>query len=150
MGIENCDQRAICEALINLKELQDFIVNNSTPYFGNLLARIVGADTIPFLLHTENGLFELMSFHHNKSHIEKECFVTSFFRIESIDREACCATISLLIPIDIHGDVTNSICDVMILRKTSTCRELDLSCFCAIQALDTDLLKRQIIIEPKW
>ena len=60
MSIENCDQGAICEALINLKELQDFIVNNSTPYFGNLLSKIVGADTIPFLLHTENGLFELM------------------------------------------------------------------------------------------
>ena len=114
MGIENCDQRTICEALINLKELQDFIVNNSTPYFGNLLARIVGVDTIPFLLHTENGLFELMGFHHNKFHEKKNVLLTNFFRIESIDKEACCATISLLIPIDIHGHVTNSICDVMI------------------------------------
>lgn len=150
MNNEGCNQHNICNALIHLKKLQDFIMDHSTPYFGNLLSRIVGADTIPFLLHTESGLLEVMGSHYNNCHGEKECFITSFFRVESIDEEKCCATISLLLPIDIHGKVTNSICDVMILRKTSTCRVIDLSCFCAIQALDTEFLKRKIIIEPKW
>jgi spore coat protein Z len=47
---------SICEALIELKSLQDFLMNSSTKYFGPLLSKIAGVDTIPFLLLKKNGL----------------------------------------------------------------------------------------------
>ncbi|MBS4222071.1 CotY/CotZ family spore coat protein [Lederbergia citrea] len=138
----------ICKALAEIKKLQDFIVESKTPYFGNLLARIVDADTIPFLLQTNEGFLGIMGSHEVNG--EKEYFFTKFFRIESINMRSCSATISLLLPIDIHGNTTDSIDEVMILRKTSIRREIDLSGIFAIQALDTKFLKRKIIIQPKW
>lgn len=140
----------ICEAAIELKTLQDFIIHSRTKYFGKLLYKLVDADTIPIFLSNHEGLLKLMGYEINKKTGKKECFFTSFFRIESIDKESCCVTVSLLRPLDLHGEDVESICDVMILRRTSSCLEIDLSCICAIQSLDFDLLKRKIIIEPKW
>jgi hypothetical protein len=38
----------------------------------------------------------------------------------------------------------------MKLKKTPVHKEVDLSTIYAIQVLDTELLKRRIVIEPKW
>ena len=75
---------------------------------------------------------------------------TNYFRIESVDLENGCATISLLRPLDIEGNLTNALCDVVRLEKTSICKVVDITCICAIQPVDTEMLKRKIIIEPKW
>ncbi|SDN62703.1 Spore coat protein Z [Psychrobacillus sp. OK028] len=143
MNSERISNHCICEALFELKILQDLLQNSQTKFFGNLLAKIVGTDTIPFLLVTQNG--EFLSLHSVMEGIE-----TKFFRIESVDLDNCCATISLLRPLDIEGSLTNSPCDVVKLEKTSICKVVDVSCICAIQPLDTEMLKRKIIIEPKW
>ncbi|MBM6618224.1 CotY/CotZ family spore coat protein [Bacillus suaedaesalsae] len=76
-------------------------------------------------------------------------FHTSFFRIIHINEKTCCAKISLLRPLDIHGYITDSICDLARLERTNKCVEVDLNCFCAVQCFDVDLLKK-IEIEPKW
>jgi len=133
----------LCDALYELKLLQDLLNNSQTKFFGRLLSKIVGTDTIPFLLITKKG--DPLSFSSTE-----ECFETSYFRIESIDKETCCTKISLLRPLDIESNYSNSICDLVRLEKTSICKNVDLSRICAIQLLETKLLTRKIIIEPKW
>lgn len=141
---------AICDVLEELKFLQDYLKNFKTKYFGHLFSKIAGVDTLPFLLFTKDGLLKLEGMYQYDSSNKMKCFVTSIFRIEEIDREACCALISLLVPLDIHGNVTDSYCDLMMLRKSSTCITIHLKDSCGIQLLETELLKRKIIIEPKW
>ncbi|MCZ8534533.1 CotY/CotZ family spore coat protein [Psychrobacillus psychrodurans] len=141
MSSESCNY--ICEAFYELKLLQDFLQDSQTKFFGNLLAKIVGTDTIPFLLTTTKGdLLTISSV--------QEGFETNYFRIELVDLEKCCVTISLLRPIDIEGNVSNAPCDVVRLEKTSICRVIDTDIICAIQTLETKMLTRKIIIEPKW
>jgi hypothetical protein len=144
------NDKGICEVLEELKFIQDYINNFKTKYFGSILLNIIGTDTVPFLVFTNDGLLKLQGVYRHESSFKEECFVTSFFRIEEIDHENCCARISLLVPLGIYGNVTDSHCDVMMLRKTSTCITINLDDSCGIQLLDTELLKRDIIIEPKW
>lgn len=143
MGGERESNHGLCDALYELKLFQDLLENSRTKFFGRLIGKIAGTDTIPFLLISKNG--DPLSFSNRD-----ECFETSYFRIESIARDTCCSTISLLRPLDIEGNFTNSFCDVVRLEKTSICKTVDLSRICAIQLLDTELLTRKIIIEPKW
>lgn len=134
----------IYSALLELLKLQKEIKNSSIPYFGKLLARLVGVDTIPFLLITKDGFLEL----EGTDKKDQKTFHTRFFTIEEIDEE--CAKISLLRAFDVCGEDTKILCDVVKLRKTHECVEVDLDCICGIQCLDIDLLKREFIIEPKW
>ncbi|WP_144513093.1 CotY/CotZ family spore coat protein [Bacillus sp. FJAT-22090] len=133
----------LCAAMEELKFFQDLIMDCPTKYHGNLLAKIVGCDTIPFFLITKKG--DLLS----EINI-KEQYTTNYFRVESIDCDMCLITISLLKPLDIEGKYTDSICDVFRLEKSTVCKVIDLSQIGAIQLLDIGLLKRNIIIEPKW
>ncbi|WP_391206836.1 CotY/CotZ family spore coat protein [Psychrobacillus sp. L4] len=143
LSSERKSEHCLCEALYELKSFQDLLKDSQTKFYGHLLAKIIGTDTIPFFLITKTGdPLSLID--------TDESFETNYFRIESIDREKCCTTISLLRPLDIEGNLSNSLCDVVRLEKTSTCKVVDLSCVCAIQPLDTELLTRKIIIEPKW
>lgn len=142
-------KHCLCEALIELKELQDLLTHSSTKYFGALLPKIAGVDTIPFLLIKKGGLLSHIVMGTNEKTGKQECIESTFFRLESIDKNSCCAVLSVLRPTNIKGELTNSLCDVMRLTKTSECIEIDLSCICAIQVLDTELLKRKIVVEPK-
>lgn len=143
-------KHCICEALLELKAVQDLLTNSSTKYFGTLLSKIAGVDTIPIILLTKEGPLSHIVMDINENTGKQECFESTFFRLESIDLDTCCARITILRPLDIKGEHTNSICHVMRLVKTSTCTEIDLSCIYAIQTIDTELIKRRIIIEPKW
>lgn len=140
----------ICEALCELKSLQDFLTNNSTKYFGLLLAKLVGTDTVPFLLLTKNGRFSHTNTEMNDEARTEEYFETSYFRIESVDKERRHAILSLLRPLNIVGEHTSKPEEVVKLVRTAIYIEVNLACIYAIQPLDTELLKRQIIIEPKW
>lgn len=144
------NNECISAALYELLILQEYIKNSSIPYFGKLLARLVEVDTIPFLLITKDGFLELMGTVHNKRSNKSDLFTTKFFRIEEMEKDAKCAKVSLLRPLDIYGEDTKALCDVARLTKTSTCVEIDLNCICAIQCVDLDLLKREFIVEPKW
>lgn len=126
--------------------MQDLLTESSSKYFGNKLSDLIGVDTIPFLMYTNNGLFNRIG----RDTTNNETFVTNYFRIESIDEESRRATISLLRPFDIHGKNTLSIDDLILLKKTSSQTNIELSQIQAIQPLDIDYIKRKIIIEQKW
>ncbi|MBM4762205.1 CotY/CotZ family spore coat protein [Bacillus sp. B15-48] len=143
-------QNSIGDALFELKKLQDFIADASTPFLGRILGRLIETDTIPLILLTKHGIYETSGHIFNEKTNKMDSFTTSFFRIDSIERGSNCAKLTLLRPYDINKKPTNSLCDVVKLVKTSICVEVDLSCICGVQCLSTELLKRKIIIEPKW
>ena len=138
-GCRNC----LSEALCDLKVLQDLITDFQSKYYGQYLIKIIGSDTIPFLLITNKGDYLKL--------IDKSMkFETVFFRIESIDKERYCVTVSLLRGYDIEGKFTNSIVEVVRLERTTTIRTIELCDIAANQLLSPDLLRKNIIIEPKW
>ncbi|MBY0121271.1 CotY/CotZ family spore coat protein [Bacillus sp. S/N-304-OC-R1] len=140
----------ICEALSEIKELQDLLTNSSTKYFGNLLGKIAGVDTIPLLLLRKSGPLTHKVFIVNEKTGKRESFESSYFRLDSINKESRRAWVSVLCPLDFKGDPTNAVQDVIKLIKTSTIIEVDLNLIFAVQLVDTELLKRKIIVEPKW
>ena len=143
MSVENGSKQCLCEALCDLIALQDLISNYQSKYFGQYLVEVIGGETIPLLLITNKGdPLKLL----NKT-ME---FETIFFRIDSIDKESCCVTVSLLRAYDYEAHHTNSIVDVVRLERTTTERTIELCGIVAFQILSPDLLKRNIIIEPKW
>lgn len=104
-----------------------------------------GYDTIPFILSTGKCSFEAWGWTNNG-----DFFTTNVFRLELLDERKCCATISLLEPVDIDGYPVD-ICDnVFSLRTTSNCIVVDLSCFTSLQPLSPRLVDRLLpIVEPK-
>ncbi|WHY02169.1 CotY/CotZ family spore coat protein [Neobacillus sp. DY30] len=103
-----------------------------------------GYDTIPFILSTGNCQFEAFGWANNG-----DFFTTNVFRVEAVDVRRCCATISLLEPVDIDGYPVD-LCEVFSLRTTSNCLVVDLSCFKSLQPLSPSLVDRLLpIVEPK-
>ncbi|WP_349658631.1 hypothetical protein [Lysinibacillus zambalensis] len=143
MNNENKRNHFLCEALYDIKALQDVIKDYHSKYFGQLLVKIVGSDTIPFFLITQNGT-------HLRLMDTVKQFETEFFRIEAIDKELCRGTVSLLRAYDYEGHDTNLIAEVVRLERTSTVKSIELSGISAIQLLKPDMLKGKFIIEPKW
>ncbi|WP_158638489.1 CotY/CotZ family spore coat protein [Metabacillus litoralis] len=139
----------VYKALQELKEQQDQLEGSPTSCFSSLFKKLFKVDTIPFLLFNEDGLFELAGLQYGEKDHDHHHFHTKFFRIEHLDEEKNCASLSLLRPISIYSSYVDDICAVDRLERTNICVTVDLSCFCAIQCLDVDLLKK-IVIEPKW
>ena len=155
MGIEKNDcgekKKCLCEALYEIKKLQDIISTSKTEYFGNLLLKLTRVDTIPFMLLTDRGPLKMIANANNHKKMSLDsCYQTSFFRLEKVDTETCCAELTLLQPLDYSGNINNNLCDLILLKKTKECVAIDLSDVCAIQIIDLDLLTREIVIEPKY
>jgi spore coat protein Y len=104
-----------------------------------------GYDTIPFILSTGECQFEAWGWAKNG-----DFFTTNIFRLEGIDERKCCATLSLLEPIDIDGYPADICDDLFSLRKTTNCVIVDLTCFTSLQPLSPRLVNRlNPIIDPK-
>lgn len=142
MNNENTKKHFLCEALYDIKALQDIIKDFHSKYFGQLLVKIVGNDTIPFFLIRHDGT-------HLRLMDTVKQFETGFFRIEDIDREQCRGTVSLLRAYDYRGHDTNLLAEVVRLERTSSEKSIELSGISAIQLLNPDMLKKKFIIEPK-
>ena len=104
-----------------------------------------GYDTIPFILSTGKCQFEAFGWTNNG-----DFFTTNVFRLEAIDVRRCCATISLLEPVDIDGYPVDLCDNVFSLRTTSNCVVVDLTCFTSLQPLSPRLVDRLLpIVDPK-
>lgn len=142
------DNNCVCEAVEQILAEQEAVEEISCPTscYSNLLGPVAGPqrDTIPFILYGKKG--ELFKAFGNVGGFtgDMTCFQTIFFRVEAV--EDCCATLSLLRPVDVDGN-TLSVCnpcdeDFFGLEKTDFCIEVDLDCFCAIQCLSPELVDR--------
>jgi spore coat protein Y len=141
------DNNCVCDAVEQILAEQEAVeeITCPTSCFSNLLNPVAGTkDTIPFILtDKKGGLFRAFG---NVGGLtgDMTCFKTIFFRVEALDD--CCATLSLLRPVDINGN-TESVTDpcdedFFGLEKSDFCVEVDLDCFCAIQCLSPDLVDR--------
>jgi Spore coat protein Z len=146
---EKDDLTCIHNVLDEVKKLQDFINQTDIPYLGKVFSKMTGVDTVPIMLYTKDGRLAFKG-----SDIEpcgeESTFQTSYFRMENLSERSGCAAVSLLRPLCICGKNQHSCCEILVLKRTDTCIMIDVSCICAVQCIDTDLLKRKIIIEPKW
>ena len=143
MEHENSKYDFLCEALEDLKTFQDLLTNSWSKYYGHLLTKIIGSDTIPFFLMTIEGV--MLSLNDQMSDLE-----TKYFRIENVEKQSRRITVSLLRAFDIEGNVTNTIKDVVRLEKTNAKVTVDLRCILAAQLLEPDLLCRKSYVESKW
>ncbi|MFD2705040.1 CotY/CotZ family spore coat protein [Salibacterium lacus] len=151
MGCRKHEEAAgscVCDAVAAIKNAQDQVDNNGgncrNKCFDSLLSpsgNNNGLDTVPFLLQTKTGEY----FSSVGAVGRNDCFQTAFFRVEKIDEDNCCATLSLLRP-DSELECSKccvdpmSLCEVEELERTRYCIEVDLDCFCAIQCLDPNLV----------
>ncbi|WP_462413428.1 CotY/CotZ family spore coat protein [Neobacillus sp. Marseille-QA0830] len=140
----------LIEALLEVQKLEELLTMHSTPILGNFLERVLQIDTIPFILLTNTGPFELSGVCLNEQHQKRECFTTSFFKLVSVNEDTNCVNLLLLRPLNACNQPSKSVCDVFRLEKTPICVEVNLDCVCGIQSFHPNLLKKEIIIEPKW
>jgi spore coat protein Y len=104
-----------------------------------------GYDTIPFILSTGKCQFEAWGWTNNA-----DFFTTNVFRLEAIDEKRCCATLSLLEPVDMDGYQVDMCDNIFSLRTTTNYIIVDLSCFTSLQPLSPRLVNRLLpIIDPK-
>ncbi|RSL31974.1 spore coat protein [Salibacterium salarium] len=139
----------ICDTVAAIKEAQDEADDNNGRNCRNRCVDSLlspngnnnGLDTIPFVLQNKKGHY----FSATGGIGTNDCFQTVFFRVERLDKDSCCATLSMLLPdCDLDFDKCcvdpMSLCDIDALERTRHCIEVDLDCFCAIQCLDPNLV----------
>lgn len=139
---ENQKQRALCDALEDLKRLQDLLTNSWSKYYGHLFTKIVGSDTIPFFLLTTES--SMMRIYDSKMKLE-----TCYFRIEAVEKSKQQITLSLLRALDSEENETNVIKDIVRLEKTDSQVTINLRSILAVQLLEPALLSRDLYVE-KW
>ncbi|WP_431028580.1 hypothetical protein [Lysinibacillus sp. LZ02] len=143
MKNEQRKQSFLCEALEDIKTFQDLLTTSWSKYYGHLLMKIVGSDTIPFCLITTEGT--ILSLSNATAQIE-----TTYFRLEGIEKQSRHITVSLLRAFDLEDNETNMMKEVVRLEKSLAKATVDLRYITAIQLLDPDLLVRKFYVESKW
>lgn len=134
--------RQLYEALEDIKKFQDALTIRSK-YYDCLLIKIVGTDTIPFvLMTTESKLLRLSS--------SKEKIDTVYFRIEAIDHQQKVLNVTLLRAFDIEGNEVASMKGFVRLEKTTANATINLRYISAIQLVDVHYLTQESFIEEKW
>lgn len=94
-------------------------------------------DTIPFMLQTKQSTPFTAIINGN---------LTPYFRLEQINKETCCAQLSLLQPVDLKGQPSLTEQDLYTLQKTSHCIIVRLCSFSAITPLPYELVDRPLPI----
>lgn len=134
---------SLCEALEELKRLQDMLTNSWSKYYGHLFIKMLGTDTIPFvLITTEATMLRLTDY--------VEQVDTMYFRIEAIESEEQRIKVTLLRAFDLESNEIHSVREVVRLEKTNATADVDLRWISAIQLVDTRLFGSEFYVESKW
>lgn len=134
------------QALKWLKNQQNLLRGDPSDAFSSLFVKLARVDTLPFILYEKGASSPFQT----KANTEGVSFETFCFRIENLDKQANTALVSLLHPINVYGETAVDLDELYLLRRTSHFSSLPLNKFTTIRCLDIDLMKRSIIIEPKW
>jgi hypothetical protein len=130
----------ICLAMKTLQKEQQIISGWDMEF--QFVCKTPKIDTIPFMLFTSGGKKPFTVFNN--------CMETSYFRLEKLDEETCCAVLTLLEVVDMEGNPAGSYDELYALRKTNSCIIVNLSCFCVINPFPPELVNKPLpIIEPK-
>ena len=122
----------LCTLLKELLDEQDRLAHQTFKF----ICKTDKIDTIPFLLYSKENSdpFEAHIYAHG----------TIFFRLENIQKDSCCATLRLLMGIDMDEYPTNEMEEVYSLIKTDHCITVDLNCFLGIQPCPPKLVDRPL------
>lgn len=134
-------QSALCEALHDLKQLQDLLAYSWSKYYGYYFKKLVGSDTIPFCMTTK----DCKPFTAVNPTLKLE---TSYFRIEAIANSQI--TVTLLRALDQNGHETNALKEIIRLEKTEAQMTIDICFILAVQVLEPSLLSENYFVESKW
>jgi spore coat protein Y len=135
------NHRCICQEMKQLLDEQERLSFKGFRF----VCEKVGFDTIPFILTNGRCPFEAFGIMPNG-----QLFTTKVFRLEKVDSDDCCATLSLLVPLDFDGFQVEAYDEVYTYLRTDECINVDLSCFCTIQPLSPRMVNRPLpIVEPK-
>lgn len=110
-------------------------------YYGYLLQKLLGTDTIPFLLRTTEGTIFQLANALNKSE-------AIYFRLEAVEEKHI--LVSLLRAFTVEGEDTVVVKEVAWLEKTMATAYVKLTELSAIQLVDARLLSSAFFIESKW
>lgn len=133
----------LCEALEDIKKFQDMLTTSWSKYYDHLFIKMLGTDTIPFvLMTTEAKMLRLTD--------STEKIDTMYFRIEEIDSVQKHLKVSLLRAFDLEDNETTSLKDVVRLEKTTATANVDLCFISAVQLVVTQLLSSEFYVESKW
>lgn len=110
-------------------------------YFGELFHKLLGTDTIPFLLMTTDGTILRQSY--KALHV-----ATCYFRLEAVEQERI--YVSLLRAFNEEDRETNSVRNIARFEKTAAKVWIELRQVSAIQLVDARLLSVQYVVESKW
>ncbi|PIC79174.1 hypothetical protein CSV75_13080 [Sporosarcina sp. P18a] len=131
---------AICIAMKKLLKEQELMATFSQGF--QYVCSFPVFDTIPFTLH-DCELHTPFSAHY-------KCIKTPYFRLEKIDIDTCCASLTLLEPVDMEGNPVDICEEFYSLRKTKSCIIVNINCFCTITPLPPKLVDKKLpTIEPK-
>ncbi|MHA6260165.1 CotY/CotZ family spore coat protein [Sporosarcina sp. CAU 1771] len=135
------NNRCICQSMKRLQEEQELLSWKDVDF--QFICHAKKMDTIPFMIFNNKCTDPFVA--------RYKCIETTYFRLESILGNTCCAQLSLLEALDIEGNPADFCDDIYTLRKTKGCIIVNLNCFCAINPLPPELVNRPLpIIEPKW
>lgn len=129
-----------------LKNQQNLLNGDPSDVFSSLLVKMARVDTLPFILYERGSPSPFRT----KTDTKDSSFETFCFRIENIDEQATTALVSMLHPINVYGETAVDLDELYLLKRTSNFLSLNVNQFTAIRCLDIELMKRSIIIEPKW
>ncbi|NGP46156.1 spore coat protein [Bacillaceae bacterium SIJ1] len=141
-------RNCVCDAIKHIHVMQEEAEDKcASSCYSNLLSPdTTMGDTVPFILFCKKDCGKLFKTFGNIGGLvgPEGCFKTVFFRVENVKND-CCATLSLLRPLDKRGNQLDDLdnpCDrnLRCLEKTDICIEVDLDCFCAIQCLSPELV----------
>ncbi|HHY72435.1 MAG TPA: hypothetical protein GX497_04260 [Bacillus bacterium] len=138
-------ENTICIAMKRLQKEQKIIAEKDMEF--QFIQNVPNPDTIPIMLFgNQNSQKPFSAFCID----DVGCFKTNFFRLEKLDEEKGCATLSLLEAVDMDGCPVEDCDEIYSLLKTKCCVTVDLRCLCIINPLSPDLVNRPLpIIEPK-
>ena len=125
----------------DLLSLQHQLTAKQSKYFGNLFQKLLGTDTIPFLLMTTEG--EIL--HLSSASLNSE---TMYFRLEAVEEHQI--FVSLLQAFDFEGEKLKNVKDLARLERTTATAFIPLQQVSAIQVVSPFLLSTKYFIESKW
>lgn len=111
-----------------------------------LLAKLMRVDTIPFSLFKQDSPLPFST----QGTIGGKAFQTWCFRLEAIHKEDQSVLLSLLQPYTIYGEPAGWMEEIYALKRTHCLITQHVPAFSSLSCLNIDLLKRDIIVEPKW
>lgn len=125
----------------DLLSLQQQITSIHSKYFSKLFEKLLGTDTIPFMLITAEG--KILRLSNAEQNIE-----TNYFRIEAVEEGRI--LVSLLRAFNFEGEKATNLTEVARLEKTTTTVNIQLHQLSAIQLVDPRMLSATYYIESKW